>query len=332
MTLAESLEHLWHLYRLKRYELAEDMAGKVLQDDPENAEILALLALVASARGRKEGALVLASDALALSPDHAWYYYILGVVNREQDELYGSIECLHEAVRLDASCPEYYRMLSRCHLETWQLDHAHWCVLKALQLEPEDASSLLQYGIIKYRSDQFAEAEIIFRQVLSLEPENALCHEYLGWMKLNDLETASAKHYFTQSLQHQPETKSAQFGLEKAIKLHQQLGGNLFQRTERRLTNLEQIKEGNRQEAPNPQLNDMIQRDCENYSEQPRSVVFTQSIQFGYDPLKVEPVSQKDRDEAEYAGMSANTQMLVLKLFFALLAIALLMAIISFTK
>lgn len=321
--MAQSLEPVWHLYQLKRYELAEDLLGKVLQDDPKNSEAIALQALVASARGRKEDALVFATDALALVPDHAWYYYILAIVNLEQDEIYGAIECLHEAIRLDSSRPDYYRMLSQCYSQTLQLDYAHWSVLKALEHDPEHVSALLQYGIIKYLSKQFEEAEVIFRQVLFLDPGNPLCHEYMGWMKLDDLETASAEEYFKQSLHQQPESKSAQSGLDKVIELQQYYGDKLFLRTERWYSKLEQAREGRCQREPNLQLEDMVQRDIEKYSEQPRPVVITQAIQFGFDPFNIDPVTQEERDEAEYGGLSPKAQILVLKIIGSLLVLAL---------
>ncbi|MFT3880107.1 MAG: tetratricopeptide repeat protein [Gemmatales bacterium] len=354
-TLAQSLEHLWHLYRLKRYELAEEMLGKVLQSDPKNTEAIALLALVKLSRGRQEVALALATEALAIAPEDAYYHFILGVVQTERGDFSIAIMSLREAIRLNPSCSDYYRWLSQCYAETQQLDHAYWGILKGLQLNPDDVNSLMNYGIIKYRNNQLAEAEVIFRQVLSFDPEHALCHEYLGWMKLNENETASAEHFFTQSLRQQPESKSAQLGLQDTARLRLVvIGDKLFQQVDRWYEQLERSKEIGSKVPQTPELEAIIERDIKKYSEEPRPVTFTQSIQNGYNPfeelplekseeiendgmiaktlLEERPIQLEESEDTENAGMSVKTQLLILKIIIGLWVFALLMAAISATK
>jgi len=304
-----------------------------LQQESQHAEALALLALVVSAQGRKEEALLLASDAVALESDNAWYYYVLATVQINHHEVYDAIKCLHEAIRLNPGDAEYYAQLSWCFSHTQQYDHAHWCVLKALELNSEHIKSLLQYGIIKYEMKKYAEAEVIFKHVLTEDPENALCHEYFGWMRLNDLETGSAQHHFVQSLQLQPESVGAQTGIKEAEKLHLRLGEKLFQQVSRWYEKLECSKENVVHNNANPQLDSMIDRDCQMYAEEPKSVTFTQSIQYSYNPFEERPFqTEEESEEIENGGMSVKTQLLMLKLVIGLWVLALVIAVISVTK
>lgn len=327
-----SLESIWLLIQLKRYALAEEQLGKVLQDDSQHADALAMLALAVSSLGRGEEAKKLAWDAISLNPVHAWYHYILATVRINHDDVHEAITALIEAVRLNPTDAEYFRMLGRCYSQTQQYDSACWCVLQSLTLDPEHVPSLLQYGIIEFQRDKLVEAEALFQYVLARDPENAMCHEYLGWIRMKELNTDSAHAYFQQSLRLQPESSSAESGLQEAEWLILHKEDRLHQLVTRWHDHLGHASEGIVIPPQDPFVASIIAHDQQQYTEPPCLVQMSPDDLPQHNLLEDRAWGIHSEDKPEPSSMNVNTQLLVLKIILALLLVGMTFALIVSTK
>ncbi|PYE22845.1 tetratricopeptide repeat protein [Paraburkholderia silvatlantica] len=145
-------------HRAGGLEQAESMYQQVLQHDPQHAEALHLLGVVASQRSQFDHAQVLIGRAVALRPDVASYHASLA-------------NAFSGAGALDAATLHYDQ---------------------ALQLQPDFAEAHNSLGKVKLAQGQIAAAVACFRGATASRPEYWQAHHALGTalMQLGEFDAA----------------------------------------------------------------------------------------------------------------------------------------------
>jgi len=168
-------------HRAGRLDRAEVQYRKILETDPENADALHLLGVVAHQSGRIGPALALverALPALAELPEahlnHANLLRDLGRIDEAADSY-------RRAIDLDHDCAMAHNNLAHLLAEAGQypaaLDHAR----RAAALMPDFPGAQVALGTALLGLERHAEAEMPLRQALAMSPERAENHRNLGW-------------------------------------------------------------------------------------------------------------------------------------------------------
>ena len=89
-----------------RFEEAEQIFRRVLQDNPRNVDALRLLALLAMRADRSDDAETLLQRAIEIAPDFLLALLDLGRLRREQDRFEEALECFDRVIALEPSQPQ----------------------------------------------------------------------------------------------------------------------------------------------------------------------------------------------------------------------------------
>jgi tetratricopeptide (TPR) repeat protein len=212
-----------------RFREAEQLYRRVLHRDPNNAEALNLLGVLAAQAGHAREAKDLLSKAVAIDGTNPEFHYNLGLVYQgtgDRDEAiksyrraveiqpeYGDAwlnlgglllnkgdaeeaeRCHRHAVRIDPANPVAHHNLGAALLVRQAHQEAEQCFREALRLQPDYAEACNGLGLAQSALGSLEEAAANFRRALALNPDYAEAHNSLGYALLvqDKLEDAVAE-------------------------------------------------------------------------------------------------------------------------------------------
>ena len=100
-----SLSAAWESYRRGDFDRAARVGEAALADDPQEADALHLLGLVALRRGNPHRAAALFGQAVAVRPDEAKYHASLAEACRALGQVDRAIDCYRAACQLSPTGP-----------------------------------------------------------------------------------------------------------------------------------------------------------------------------------------------------------------------------------
>jgi len=222
---------------------AEALYKKILDKEPQSADALHWLGVIAHQRGDSEQAITLIKSALALRVDYAEAYYNLGFAYQscQQVELAG--QCFEQAITYKPDFAQAYFSLanvlkSQGELELavnryrqaitfnmqlidahnnlgntlrmlGQLDEACACFRNALHFKADAVDVLNNLGVTLQEQKQHIQAGDCFLRVLELKPDAAQAHHNLGSVYLALSRPDEAIASFEQALRLDPQLASA---------------------------------------------------------------------------------------------------------------------------
>lgn len=191
-------------HRAGRTGTAEAVYRNVLQVDPDNADALHLLGLLAAQNDHLPDALELIGRAIAAAPEVATYHANLGNVLRLMGRRTEAVEAYRRAIAMAPKMAAPYVNLATVLKNLGRLPEALETVRHAVALMPEDGRTHFTLGNVLRRTGDYAGAAAAYRQAIALDPEIMRGHEYLAraLYKAGDVEGAveALEHW----LRHQP--------------------------------------------------------------------------------------------------------------------------------
>lgn len=170
--LTQAIE--WH--QSGRLPEAETVYRDVLAADPNNADALHMLGVLASQRGNQELALSCLGRAILLNPTPAFYHNNLGNVLFRSGRLADAALCYEEALRLDPDYAEAHGNLANTCDRLDRFGDALAHRLEVARLRPERSSSYAELGNTLRAQGMLSEALTCFGQALAIDPDNAEAH------------------------------------------------------------------------------------------------------------------------------------------------------------
>ncbi len=190
LTVSEALTLAFQSYQTGQIDQAEFICQRILQAQPNCAEALQLLGVMAHQVGKIPEAIFYYRQIIALRPDQADAYYSLGAA-------------LHQQGQLEAAITQYQQVIT---------------------LQPGFAPAYYDLGNAFQEQEQFEAAIQHYQQAIALNPDDAEAHGNLANVLLKQGQTEAAIAHYQQSIALRPGVSGIHYNLGNALK---QQEGNL---------------------------------------------------------------------------------------------------------
>jgi predicted O-linked N-acetylglucosamine transferase (SPINDLY family) len=179
-TISELLAIAVQHHQGGRLQEAEQIYRQILQVEPNQADALHLLGVIASQVGKHEFAVEYIRRAIRLQGNIAAFHNNLGGAYRALHRLSEATDCYRRAVELKPDYAEAYSNLGLALTDQGKLDDAVLCYRKALKLQPNLTEALYNLGNALKDQGKVEEAVACYRSLLKLRPGFAEPHYHLG--------------------------------------------------------------------------------------------------------------------------------------------------------
>jgi tetratricopeptide (TPR) repeat protein len=197
---------------------AEELARRALAGEPDNAEAIHTLGLIAHQSGKLAEAIEHLRRAASLRPDVALYHANLGEMCRMAGRIDEAIAAGRRALEIN---PDYAPALSNLGIALFDqgkpedaLDYYR----RAIALQPDFAQAHSNYGNALQRLKRFADAEPSYRRALELQPGFADGWNNLGTCLREMGQLDEAEEVYRKALGLQPNNPDFLDNLALALK------------------------------------------------------------------------------------------------------------------
>ncbi|WP_153099078.1 tetratricopeptide repeat protein [Paraburkholderia hayleyella] len=164
------LQNALALHQADRLDEAETLYRQVLEIQPQHADALHLLGLIAHQFGQYETASELIMAAIERNPQ-AFYYFNLGNVMQAHNRPAAAAECFIQAIALQADYADAYNNLGNAQRALKQHEAAVESFCTALKLRPDHAQANNNLANALMELDELDAAIEAYRTAIALRPD-----------------------------------------------------------------------------------------------------------------------------------------------------------------
>src|SRR5262245_1664151 len=183
-TKSTGSSHLFALalrqYQARQLSAAGHTCQTVLVSDPNHADSLHLLGVIAHQAGRNETALDFIGKAIALQPEASNFHYSMGATLQAMGRLKEAVTLYKQAIVLRPNWAEAHLSLGNALFKLGALVDAAAEYERALALKPDYAQALYMLANSLQLQDRLEDAVVRYQQALTLQPNFAEVHNNLG--------------------------------------------------------------------------------------------------------------------------------------------------------
>jgi len=139
LTIKDAFDLALRHHQAGRLHEAERLYRQILVQQPEHADAMHLLGLIAHEVGRNDVAVDLIRQAIALNPNYAEAHSNLGIALKDKGQLDEAIAACRQAIALRPNLSEAHGNLAIALRNQGQLDEAIAACRRAIQIKPDDA-------------------------------------------------------------------------------------------------------------------------------------------------------------------------------------------------
>lgn len=172
-TVPEALKVALQHFQAGRLSQAEQLYRQILQQQPEQPEVLQRLGDIAQKTGQTDAAIAYHTKASEL-------YYRIGNTLLVQRQLEAAIAHYQQSVALNPKQPDVYNNLGNAYQNCGQNEAAIAAYRQAIAINPSFAAAHTNLGNIFKHQGQAAEAITHYRQAIALQPDLAEAYNNLG--------------------------------------------------------------------------------------------------------------------------------------------------------
>jgi predicted O-linked N-acetylglucosamine transferase (SPINDLY family) len=200
-TLAIAVQH----HQAGRLHAAEQIYRQILAIEPNHADALHLLGVVAGQLGKHELAIEHIGRAIGLKGDDAAFHSNLGIAFKDQGKLDEAIACYRRALELQPGYAEAHHNLGNALRVQGKLDEAIAAYRRVLELKPDLAEAHNSLGAAFQDQGKLDEAIACCRRALELKPGYAGAHNNLGLALKDQGKLDEAVACYRRALELRPE-------------------------------------------------------------------------------------------------------------------------------
>jgi predicted O-linked N-acetylglucosamine transferase (SPINDLY family) len=176
MTLQQQLESGVSHHQAGRLAEAESIYRQILAQQPDHAEALHLLGVLAAQAGQLDSAVELIRRAIAICSTDAFYYGNLGNTLKMAGQLDQAIASYRHAIRINPDYADAHHNLGVALRLKGQLDEAIAASRQAIRLKPDFADAHSNLGSTLRDMGQHDQAIASHRRAVQLKPDGARVH------------------------------------------------------------------------------------------------------------------------------------------------------------
>ncbi|MBW4565267.1 MAG: tetratricopeptide repeat protein [Mojavia pulchra JT2-VF2] len=223
ITVTEALQLAAQHCRAKRFTQAEQVYRQIIDINPNQAEALYGLGMLAQQQGQYRNAEQFFQASVQLQPEAAAIHNSLGFSLQQQGKLEDAIACYDKALEILPDCIEVQANLGNALNVQGKLSpdqKVHYADLNR------------QFALGRQQVGEFETAEYYYRQAIALQPDLVEAHNHLGEVLQNQGRLDDAFKFYQQAIKIQPDYPDAYHNLghifkqkgnfNKAIEAYQQ--------------------------------------------------------------------------------------------------------------
>jgi tetratricopeptide (TPR) repeat protein len=198
--------------------LAEQFSWLVLREEPNHAESLHLLGLIALQKGNTDLAIDYMNRSLICDSSNAISWKNLGDIHLAAGDCRAAVSNYEQALRLQPDFVDAFNHLGIAYQRLSEWDRAVLCHQHALRLAPDSAQLHNNLGNALRGQGKMVEAADAFERALQLQPESAEMAYNLGTTLHEQGELNRAVSCYRQALRQKPNYADASNNLATAYK------------------------------------------------------------------------------------------------------------------
>ena len=179
-TISECLAVAIQHHQAGRLQVAEHIYWQILQADPNHADAIHLLGLLAYQVGKHAIAVEYIGRAIRLNGNAPAFHNNMGVAYFALGKVPEAAACCRRALKLKPDYAEAHNNLGNALNEQGKLDEAVACYRLAVKLNPDYAEARNNLGVALRGQGKLDEAVICCRRAVRVKPDYAEAHNNLG--------------------------------------------------------------------------------------------------------------------------------------------------------
>ena len=201
------------LHQAGQLDEAAALYRKVLNVQPNSADALHLLGMIALQQGQAQTALELIGKAIALNDRHAPYHSNLALARQTLGDMEGAVAGYRRALALNPHDPDAYNNMGNALAALNRTENAVAAFRQALALQPDNAVVHNNLGSVQRSMGLLEEAEASFRKAAELQPGFAGALVNLGNLHRDRDDLLGAESLYRRALSLAPRDTAAHCGL-----------------------------------------------------------------------------------------------------------------------
>lgn len=202
----------------QKYDDAEKLLANQLSSDPNDLEVLHLLAELNLQKEAYEKALEYIDSAIGIAPDLAFLHYTKGKIFSDKENFNEAETCFQRAIAIEPTFADAFARIAHIKLVKKQFEESLAKADHALSLEPDNLLALNIRSSALTKLNRVEESETTIEGALYEDPNNSYTHANYGWNLLEKNDYKKAFEHFEIALQNDPNNQLAQQGMMQAIK------------------------------------------------------------------------------------------------------------------
>ena len=179
---------------------AEVLYRKMLEDEPDNPQVLYMLALAREGQSDFEEPVALLAHAVRIQPGNPSLHYALGTVHLRRKDLPAAEKSFHRATDIDPNFAAAQNGVALVELAQARFAAAESALRKALKSEPENPQALVNMGVAVLEQSRPGEAIVWLQRIADAQPQNFSAQFHLGRAFLVSGNAAFAARCFENAL------------------------------------------------------------------------------------------------------------------------------------
>jgi predicted O-linked N-acetylglucosamine transferase (SPINDLY family) len=205
MTIEQGLAAAVQHHQAGRLPQAETMYRRILSLDPNHADAIHLLGVLAHQSGQQKEAHDLISRAIRLSPETAQYHCNLGMVLAAQGKLDEALAAYRRADKLAVNFATAHYNLGTALANTGNMREAIPALQRAIAVDPDLVDAHFALGNALLLEQRIPEAIAAYRQAIALRPNHPESYNNLGAALRINLQVDESIMAFEKALQLRPD-------------------------------------------------------------------------------------------------------------------------------
>jgi len=201
------------LHQAGQLEQAAALYRKALAADPNCADALHLLGMIALQQGQAKTAAELTAKAIALNDREASYHFHHALALQTLSDMQGAVAGYRRAMALKPTDPDIYNNMGNALAAQNRPEEAVAAFRRALALQPGSAVAHNNLGNVQRNMGLLDDAEASFRKAASLQPDYAGAVVNLGNLHRDRHDLHGAESCYRRALALAPRDAAAHCGL-----------------------------------------------------------------------------------------------------------------------